>query len=110
MAKSLSRIKAQIDTVKRKISQIDYVIRGSVSEVSMTCGNPDCICKRDPARVHGPYHYFTKSVAGKTKGFKLKDHEVLPYKKAVENYKKLKRLVERYCTLSEEALDKLCRK
>ena len=40
MAKSLSRINAQIDTVKKHISQLEYVIRGSVSEISMTCGNP----------------------------------------------------------------------
>ena len=60
MAKSLKQIHNRIDALKRKITDLDYVIRGSISKVSMPCGKPHCICKRDPAKTHGPYWHFTQ--------------------------------------------------
>lgn len=108
MARSRKNIHSQIETVKKKISGLDYVIRGSVYKTSMPCGKPNCICKRDPSKLHGPYWYFTKSVQGRTKGRKLKKQEIEAYKKGVQQYKELRELIQEYVKLSEEAVEKTC--
>ena len=108
MTKSRKEINSQIEAVKKKISVLEYVIRGSVYKTSMPCGKPNCICKRDPSKLHGPYWYFTKSVKGKTKGRKLKENEIEAYKKGVQQYKELQKLITEYVKLSEEAVKKAC--
>ena len=40
------------------------MVQGGLSETSRRCGNPHCICHRDPARLHGPHVYITYRVAG----------------------------------------------
>jgi len=32
--------------------------QGSLSEITRRCGNPTCVCARDPARRHGPHLYW----------------------------------------------------
>jgi hypothetical protein len=34
---------------------------------ALTCGNPSCICQRDPERLHGPHLYITYRVDGKSR-------------------------------------------
>jgi hypothetical protein len=34
-------------------------VQGGLSETTRTCGNPGCICHRDPSRKHGPHLYLT---------------------------------------------------
>lgn len=110
MTKSLKQIHKQIDALKKKILDLDYVVRGTVYKTSMPCGKPNCICKRDPSKLHGPYWYFNKTVKGKTQGLYLKKHQVNVYKTAKKNHSMLMRLIKKYIKLSEEALEKICEK
>ena len=35
------------------------MVQGGLSETSRRCGNPNCVCHRDPERLHGPHLYIT---------------------------------------------------
>ncbi|EQD67909.1 hypothetical protein B1B_05771, partial [mine drainage metagenome] len=48
------------------LEQIDVVLPGSVVVRNMRCGKPGCRCRAEPARLHGPYISWTRSVGGKT--------------------------------------------
>ena len=42
------------------------MVQGGLSETSRRCGNPNCICRRDPKRLHGPHLYITYRLDGKS--------------------------------------------
>ena len=48
-----------------KVTKI--MVQGGLSETSRRCGNPGCICYRDPERLHGPHLYLTYREDGKSR-------------------------------------------
>ncbi len=48
--------------IARLLKATESMIQGGLSETSRRCGNPNCICHRDPARLHGPNLYITYRV------------------------------------------------
>ena len=51
---------------KRLLETIDIMVQGGLSETSRRCGNPNCVCQRDPKRLHGPHLYITYRADGKS--------------------------------------------
>ena len=51
--------------IARLLKATESMVQGGLSETSRRCGNPNCICRRDPARLHGPNLYITYRVDGK---------------------------------------------
>ena len=51
--------------IARLLKVTESMVQGGLSETFRRCGNPNCICHRDPARVHGPNLYITYRVDGK---------------------------------------------
>lgn len=51
--------------IQRLLQATDTMVQGGLSETSRRCGNPNCICRRDPKRLHGPHLYVTYRVDGK---------------------------------------------
>src|SRR5947209_12020905 len=51
--------------IARLLKATQSMVQGGLSETSRRCGNPNCICHRDPARLHGPHLYITYRVDGK---------------------------------------------
>ena len=49
-----------------EIADIGLVLRGSIFRRLTSCGQPTCRCKADTPRLHGPFHLWTRKVAGKT--------------------------------------------
>ena len=45
--------------IKRLLQATETMVQGGLSETSRRCGNPNCICQRDPERLHGPHLYIT---------------------------------------------------
>ena len=45
--------------VQRLLRVAETMVQGGLSETSRRCGNPNCICQRDPKRLHGPHLYIT---------------------------------------------------
>ena len=53
--------------LKRLLQTTEKMVQGGLSETSRRCGNPHCICQRDPERLHGPHLYITYREDGKSR-------------------------------------------
>jgi hypothetical protein len=49
----------QQQLVRRLLRVTETMVQGGLSQTSRRCGNPHCICQRDPNRLHGPHLYIT---------------------------------------------------
>ena len=57
----------------RQAPCLRQVIRGSLMKYNLTCGNPNCKCKK--GRGHGPYYYLQVKTKGKNKMYYLPDEK-----------------------------------
>src|SRR5688572_19384879 len=57
----------QEQLVKRLLLATERMVQGGLSAPSRRCGNPNCICQRDPERLHGPHLYITYREDGKSR-------------------------------------------
>jgi len=53
--------------IQRLLQATETMVQGGLSETSRRCGNPNCICARDPKRLHGPHLYITYREDGKSR-------------------------------------------
>ena len=60
-------MRRQEQLVRRLLQATENMVQGGLSETSRRCGNPNCICQRDPARLHGPHLYITYRVDGRSR-------------------------------------------
>lgn len=51
--------KQQQRLMKQVLRVAETMVQGGLSEASRRCGNPGCVCYRDPERLHGPHLYIT---------------------------------------------------
>ena len=61
-----------------------------------------CRCHADPPRLHGPYHQWTRKIAGKTVTRILTDDQLADYQPWFDNQRRLRALVAELETLSQE--------
>src|ERR1041385_1046686 len=60
-------MRRQEQLVRQLLQAIPKMVQGGLSETTRRCGNPNCICQRDPKRLHGPHLYITLRVDGKSR-------------------------------------------
>jgi uncharacterized protein DUF6788 len=60
-------MRKQEQLVKRLLQATEQMVQGGLSQTSRRCGNPNCICQRDPKRLHGPHLYITYRMDGKSR-------------------------------------------
>jgi hypothetical protein len=60
-------MRRQEQLVRRLLQATEQMVQGGLSETSRRCGNPHCICQRDPERLHGPHLYITYRTDGKSR-------------------------------------------
>ena len=53
--------------ITRLLRATEIMVQGGLSETSRRCGNSNCICYRDPKRLHGPHLYITYREDGKSR-------------------------------------------
>jgi hypothetical protein len=52
---------------RRLLKAAEIMVQGGLSETTRRCGNPGCICHRDPSQRHGPHLYLTYQSEGKNR-------------------------------------------
>jgi hypothetical protein len=105
---ALIRSDAQrFESLKREIVQLDYFCKGTLLKRMMKCGQKQCACHRDPAKRHGPYFECTYKVQNKTVNLRLHSEAAPLYRAAIQQYRKLKTLLERLERLSRSAVTHL---
>jgi len=79
------------------------VLRGSLVERYVTCGNPSCKCTR--GERHGPIRYLTVTLGpGRTTGGIISADQVEQVRRWIQNYQRLKADLERISEINRELL------
>ena len=79
------------------------ILRGSLVERYVTCGNPACRCAK--GERHGPIWYLTVTVGrGRTTGGIIAVEKVDEVRHWIENYHKLKDNIEKISEINRELL------
>lgn len=82
---------------------VTEVLRGSLVERYVTCGNPACKCAR--GERHGPMWYLTVTLGrGRTTGGIIPEEKVKEVRGWIENYHKLKEHIEKISEINRELL------
>lgn len=93
--------------ISEQIIELDYVLTGSIMKRFGMCGKKECICKEDKKYWHGPYYIWTRKENGKTVTKSLSETQAKFCRKAVDNKKKLNKLIERWMSESQKAVAEL---
>jgi hypothetical protein len=76
--------------------QMGFLLTGSVQSRFFECSRQNnCRCHDDMASRHGPYHYWTRKVKGKTVSVSLTHDQLAVVKEWIENGRALERLLKK---------------
>ncbi|MGH9071677.1 MAG: DUF6788 family protein [Acidimicrobiales bacterium] len=76
------------------LSEVGFVLPGSVAVRSYRCGKANCACHADPPRLHGPYIQWSRRVGGRTVHANLSEDQLADYQPFFDNASRLRALVE----------------
>ena len=96
---------AEARRIARALSQVGFVLPGTLSERLMRCGRPNCRCHADPPALHGPYNQWTRKVSAKTVTRFLADDMAADYRGWFANERLLRSLVSQLEALSLAVVD-----
>ena len=86
-----------------KLPPVAEILRGSLMERYVTCGNPSCKCAR--GEKHGPSWYLSVTLGpGRTTGSIIPEEKVDEVRGWIKNYHKLKDQLEKISDINRELL------
>jgi hypothetical protein len=87
----------------QQMPPVTEILRGSLLERYVTCGNPSCKCAK--GERHGPSWYLTVTLGpGRTTGAIIAEEQVAEVRGWIENYHKLKDQIEKISEINRELL------
>jgi hypothetical protein len=87
----------------KQLPPVTEILRGSLVQRYVTCGNPACKCAR--GERHGPLWYLTVTLGpGKTTGGIVASEKVEQVRSWVNNYHKVKAHLEKISEINRELL------
>ena len=87
----------------RQLPPVTEVLRGSLVERYVTCGNPACKCAQ--GKRHGPVWYLTVTLGpGRTTGGIIPPEKAPQVRAWIENYRKVKDHLESISEINRELL------
>ena len=95
-------LEKQITTIKGELAELGDLRPGSLSEQYNVCGTPNCQCKADPPRKHGPYYQLSYTRKGKSTTRFVRPRDLATVKQQMKNYKRLRALTDRWVDLAIE--------
>jgi hypothetical protein len=96
---------AEAQRLSESLSELGFVLPGTLSERLMRCGRPNCHCHGAPPVLHGPYTQWTRKVANKTVTRFLSADMAQDYRPWFANEKRLRSLVADLEALSLAVVD-----
>jgi hypothetical protein len=81
------------EAIARRLSEAGFALPGSLVERTTRCGKPNCRCKAEPPRLHGPYHQWTRKIDGKTATVNLTDEQLERYRPWLAEAQRLRALL-----------------
>ena len=101
---AMRRYEEQYEALKAQLQTVGFIGQGSIQTRHLKCGRLNCRCHDDPDARHGPYHYWTRKVRGKTVGLNLTADELVLCREWIENNRELERLVKEMRHISSRVL------
>lgn len=101
--KTTATLRRRRKTLLGKLPPLEAILRGSLIERYKRCGKPGCKCA--DGRGHGPKYYLSVSQRGRRPEMDYVPQDC--QEKAVaylDNYRKLKEILEELCAISRELL------
>jgi hypothetical protein len=88
-----------------EITNLGFVLPGTLTHRHTRCSSPGCRCHANPPQLHGPYHSWTRKIAGKTVTRQLTQEQAQRYAPWFENARKLRALIDQLEALSLQATE-----
>ena len=85
------------------LADVGFIHGGSLIRRYTRCANPNCRCRADPPRPHGPYWQWSAKVDGKTSSRRLTEREAALYQEWIANDRQLRQLVNQMRQVAGEA-------
>jgi hypothetical protein len=101
--RQLARLQARYQKQAAELAHLGFMLKGSVLQRFLPCGNPGCRCHADPPRLHGPYWQWTSKVAGKTVTRMLNPQQARRYRTWIANGKRFKTIVQKLHHIADQA-------
>lgn len=98
-------LKQQHRQLLAEIAKLGFVLPGTLTARHTRCSTPGCRCHADPPRLHGPYHSWTRKIAGKTTTRQLTADQAKRYGPWFENARQLRALITQLEALALQATD-----
>ena len=76
------------------IRAMSPILPGSISIANSQCGKPNCACKANPPKLHGPYYRRTGFIAGKRTTKTISKQQAEECERRIKNYHALQRQLE----------------
>lgn len=90
----------QLATLLEQIAQVGLCLPGTLTARHTRCSSPGCRCRQDPPALHGPYHSWTRKIAGKTVTRTLTPDQARRYEPWFANAQRLRALSAKLEALS----------
>lgn len=82
------------------LAQLGFALPGTLLERSHVCGKRGCRCMAEPPRPHGPFHQWTRKIAGKTVTRRLTEEQVASFGPWFDNARRARELLAELEALS----------
>ena len=101
----LEECEARHKVLARRIEDIGLILPGSIVKRYMRCGRSSCACHKDPPSLHGPYHYWSTKVGGKTVTRLLSSRRAEIIQRWLDNRAEMDDIIARMKEISQDAFE-----
>ena len=105
LSERMQRYQDKHQQLSAGLSEIGFIWPGNIQRRYLTCGKPNCRCRKDPEARHGPYAYWTSKEANKTVSRLLSSEEADLLEEWIENRRKLEAIVREMKKLSQKTFE-----
>jgi hypothetical protein len=96
-------LEARIAHVKQELSSLGADLQpGILTQQYNVCGKATCRCKANPPQRHGPYYQLSFTRKGKSTTQFVKPEDLRLVRQQVRNYRRLRKLMDRWIALGME--------
>ena len=92
------RLMARYEALATQLSKTGLILQGTITERSIES-------EEDKEKVYGPYYQWTRKIRQKTVTVNLSRSQAKVYKKAIDNNKKLEKIIKEMLALSMKILE-----
>ena len=96
-------LEGRIEKIKQQIVSLGpEILPGVLTQQYNVCGKAACRCKADPPQRHGPYYQLSFTRAGKSSPQFVRKEDLDSVRQQVRDYKRLRKLLDRWIALGME--------